>query len=267
MGKINKIDIREHGSGNAGTTNTMRVLGKQAGIIVYLGDCIKCIVAIIIAMFVFKSEPHDPKLIKLIAGFGVVLGHNYPIWLKFKGGKGIAVTSAVILAVCIPDDYRMPLMTLCLFVIIVMITKYVSLGSLMVVLIFFAYVAFALKSEFPDDTRPMIIFAGLFAASAFISHRKNIKRLFNGTENKIGKKYNPYYDVNMNQRNNFPQNNMNNPYAQNNPYGQGMPNDKKGKKLKDDKITSLKEDRDDNIAKLKDDKIVNLEKDNNTNEK
>jgi len=190
VGRINKIDIREHGSGNAGTTNVMRVLGKQAGIIVYIGDCIKCVLAIIVAICIIKLGFNDDDvniiLIKLVTGFGVVLGHNYPFWLKFKGGKGIAVTSAVIFTVCLPEHWICPIIAVGVFALIVKITKYVSLGSLMLVFIFAAYVGLVLRSE-PNHTT-MLIFAILFVVSAVFSHKSNIKRLLNGTENKTGQK-------------------------------------------------------------------------------
>jgi len=194
VGRINKIDIREHGSGNAGTTNVMRVLGKQAGIVVYIGDCIKCVLAIVVAIcvfaFGFKDDSINITLVKLVTGFGVVLGHNYPFWLKFKGGKGIAVTSAVILTVCLPEHWICPIIAIGSFALIVKLTRYVSLGSLMLVFIFSAYVVIALRSETNHTT--MTVFAFLFAVSAIFSHKSNIKRLLNGTENKVSKKKKKY---------------------------------------------------------------------------
>ena len=98
-GKINGIDIREHGSGNAGTTNALRVLGTKAGLIVFAGDVIKTVLAIVIFGLIFKdSHPEEVYLLKLYAATGAILGHNFPFYLNFKGGKGIAATAGLILS-------------------------------------------------------------------------------------------------------------------------------------------------------------------------
>lgn len=89
-GKLHGIDIREHGSGNAGTTNTLRVLGTKAGLIVLAGDIIKCILAIVLCGLIFdKSHPNEIYLLKLYAAAGAILGHNFPFYLQFKGGRGL----------------------------------------------------------------------------------------------------------------------------------------------------------------------------------
>ncbi|MBP5281217.1 MAG: glycerol-3-phosphate acyltransferase, partial [Lachnospiraceae bacterium] len=98
-GKMHGIDIREHGSGNSGTTNALRVLGTKAGLIVFLGDCIKCILAIVIVRLIFGgSHAEIVKLLGLYAGAGAILGHNYPFYMNFKGGKGIAATAGMVIA-------------------------------------------------------------------------------------------------------------------------------------------------------------------------
>lgn len=95
-GKTQHIDIREHGSGNAGTTNTLRTLGFKAGAITFAGDCGKAILAIFISWLIFHAQyPEGIKLLGMYAGLGAVLGHNYPFYMKFKGGKGIACTTGV----------------------------------------------------------------------------------------------------------------------------------------------------------------------------
>lgn len=102
-GKSQGIDIRQEGSGNAGTTNSLRVLGIKAGLITFLGDLCKAIFAVLLVKLIFQdSYPQVIKNLELYAGFGAVLGHNFPFYLKFKGGKGIACTAGMILAVC-PD--------------------------------------------------------------------------------------------------------------------------------------------------------------------
>lgn len=184
IGKLNHIDIRDYGSGNAGTTNTMRTLGKKAGIITYLGDVLKVCIAIFIMWLVFKDSM-DTEAIKLITGFGVVIGHNYPFWLNFKGGKGIAVTSGVILV------YDPIILIICLlsFVLVVYTTKYVSVGSLTICTLFSVYVAITARGS--RNYTELLIFAVFFTLSAFYTHRANLKRLMNGTENKIGSKKKP----------------------------------------------------------------------------
>lgn len=128
-GKMHGIDIREHGSGNAGTTNTLRVLGTKAGLIVLAGDIIKCILAIVISGAIFDaSHPDEIYLLKLYAAAGAILGHNFPFYLKFKGGKGIAATAGLILAF---HPAFIP-MGVVLFFGAFLITHYVSLGSLLV---------------------------------------------------------------------------------------------------------------------------------------
>ena len=129
-GKAQGIDIRNYGSGNAGTTNTLRVLGWKAGLITFLGDLFKAIFAVLLIRFIFIGKyPDAVKILELYAGFGAVLGHNFPFYLKFKGGKGIACTSGMILAVC---PLAAPI-CLILFIGSIAKTRYVSLGSIIVV--------------------------------------------------------------------------------------------------------------------------------------
>lgn len=179
LGKIYKIDIRKYGSGNSGTTNALRTLGPKAGIITLLGDMLKAIIPmLLIRLFIFPAVDNILLLI-LYTGLGAVLGHNYPVWLKFKGGKGIAATAGVLVAF---DPLIVPV-GLPLFVLVVAITKYVSVGSLFVAVLFPIWVAI----RHPSDLH-MLILAIVFMLLAFIKHRSNIKRLLNGTENKIGQR-------------------------------------------------------------------------------
>lgn len=187
IGKINHIDIRTQGSGNAGTTNAMRTLGKKAGIYTYLGDILKTLLPIFIFINMFSDDLSN-SLIALITGFGVVLGHNYPFWLKFKGGKGIAVTSAVIFVYCSTHNPLLVLFYIALFACAVYVTKYVSVSSLLVVTAFLIHIV--LFSSDDEHYLVNIIMGVLFCASAFFAHRSNIKRLLNGTENKVGGKKN-----------------------------------------------------------------------------
>lgn len=177
VGKANHIDIRSYGSGNAGTTNAMRTLGKKAGIITYIGDVLKAVIPILLARFLVLSENPDVDLICLILGLGVVLGHNYPVWLKFKGGKGIAVTSGVFISV-IP---QIAVFALILFVLVALISKYISLASICAIL--FAGIWMMIYYDF--SIAYVLVITG-YIALALWQHRANIVRLLNGTENKIG---------------------------------------------------------------------------------
>lgn len=188
-GKAHNIDIREHGSGNSGTTNTLRTLGIKAGAITFAGDLLKAIIAVLIVKFAFAGIwDGDIKVLEMYAGFGAVLGHNFPFFLKFKGGKGIACTSGVILAVC---PLAAPI-CLVLFVGAVAITRYVSLGSILVVSAFIIQVItfnhFELLNIDPNWVLEFNIVAACFTAMAIWRHRTNIVRLCKGTENKLGQK-------------------------------------------------------------------------------
>lgn len=183
MGRLNHVDIQKEGSGNSGTTNALRTMGAKAGLITFLGDIIKAMLPVIAARLLFRDDHDFSIFIALCTGFGVVLGHNFPCWLHFKGGKGIAVTAGVILSIA---DYRVILVGLVLFILIVAITRYVSLGSLMVALILpINAILFYRDSKW----FPAILILGLmFTILAYVRHSSNIKRLLNGTENKLGDK-------------------------------------------------------------------------------
>ncbi len=186
-GKMHNVDIREHGSGNAGSTNALRTLGVKAGIITFLGDCFKCVAAVLVVRGIYgQSCPDILPLLSIYAGFRAVLGHNYPFYLKFKGGKGIAVTGGMILV----TDVRMAALCLLVFIVIVAVTRYVSLGSLTVTVLF--AVGLVMEGQlgwFGMDwphLLEMYAIGLLFVLSAFYKHRANIQRLREGTENKFG---------------------------------------------------------------------------------
>ena len=188
-GRTKGIDIRKEGSGNAGTTNSLRVLGKKAGIITFLGDLFKAILAVLLTKLIFQNTyPDFVKVLELYAGFGTVLGHNFPFYLQFKGGKGIACTSGVILAV-LPISAPVCLV---LFVGAVAITRYVSLGSILVVcsyliqVIIFGQLGYIHLSG--TSLVEFYVISACFTVMAVWKHKENIKRLLNGTENKLGAK-------------------------------------------------------------------------------
>ena len=184
-GKLHGIDIRNYGSGNAGTTNTMRVLGTKAGLLVLLGDIVKCILAVVVTGLIFgKTHPETIYLLKLYAAAGAILGHNFPFYLNFKGGKGIAATAGLILSF---HPYLIP-MGIILFFGAFFTTHYVSLGSLLVYAGFFIEMVvlgqmgkFGMSQELLIE---MYVIAGGLTIMAYYKHKDNIKRLLSGTERK-----------------------------------------------------------------------------------
>lgn len=181
VGKLNRIDIRDYGSGNSGTTNTLRVLGKKAALFTFLGDALKGVFTVLIARFWLL--PHvsgiNPVAFLLLAGFVTVLGHNFPIIMKFKGGKGIATTGGVFFAV----DPRMALICLAVFIAVTAASRYVSLGSICMV------TALPFILYFFYGYQPVVLAVGIiYAVMAIWQHRANIGRLIHGNENKLGQK-------------------------------------------------------------------------------
>ncbi len=184
-GKLHGIDIRNYGSGNAGTTNTMRVLGTKAGLIVLFGDIAKCILAIVVTGLLFgNSHPDMIYLLKLYSAAGAILGHNFPFYLHFKGGKGIAATAGLILAF---HPYFIPVGVI-LFFGTFFTTHYVSLGSLLVYAGFMIeMVALGQLGVFNTSEEhlfEMYIVAALLTIMAYVKHKENILRLIKGEERK-----------------------------------------------------------------------------------
>ena len=188
--KAHGIDIDKEGSGNPGTKNVLRTLGKKAGFTVLMMDIAKCMLPIFFMVLFFKPENEDLKsLILMATGIGAILGHNFPCIPKVRGGKGVACTGALLIALS-------PLYTFCLllfFILVVLITGYVSLGSMLAITVFFLSVVFFGKSSllFPFSEAvylPMCALSFLLMALLIFQHRGNIRRLLNGTENRFGKK-------------------------------------------------------------------------------
>ncbi len=185
-GKMHNVDIRQHGSGNAGATNTLRTLGWKAGLITFAGDIGKAMLSMLAAWLLFHGKyPEGVKLLEMYAGFGAVLGHNFPFYLKFKGGKGIACTAGFILA------FYPPMAPLCLFLFlgVVAITRYVSLGSILVMICYFIeLVVFGQLGYLGVEQELLLelyVVGALFSLMGIWRHRENIKRLLSGTENKF----------------------------------------------------------------------------------
>ncbi|MDO4284605.1 MAG: glycerol-3-phosphate 1-O-acyltransferase PlsY [Eubacteriales bacterium] len=190
-GRCKGIDIRKYGSGNAGTTNTMRVLGTKAGLIVFAGDVLKCIAAVLLVTALFSgSHPEMIYLLKMYTTAGCVLGHDYPFYMNFKGGKGIAVTAGFILSyqwTFIPVGVLM-------FFVPFLTTHYVSLGSLLVYVGFMIQLVIEGQLGMLGAPQPVLIemyvIGAALAAMAFYQHRANIGRLLKGTERKTYLRHN-----------------------------------------------------------------------------
>lgn len=188
VGRMNGMDIRSTGSGNIGTTNALRSLGAKAGAMTFLGDLLKTFIPTLLVKFVYCPQmgygADLTYMFTLFAGLGVVLGHNFPITLHFKGGKGIAVSAAVIIV----SNMNLVFIGigLAVFVIVVAITRYVSLGSLIVVWYIPAFSVLYYR-ESPYFSVILVV-SLIFTLLAYIKHSANIKRLLNGTENKLGAK-------------------------------------------------------------------------------
>lgn len=173
------VDIRTQGSGNAGSTNVLRTLGKKAGALTFIGDVLKGLIAVLIARFIAYGVNLDDTTCAYIAVVAVVLGHNYPVFLGFKGGKGVATSLGSMLGM----NPLVALLCLGFFIIIVAITKYVSLGSILGIGL--SPVIMMLN----HNTKGVLVTLFL-TISVVITHKENIKRLLNGTERKLGQKKN-----------------------------------------------------------------------------
>ncbi len=179
------IDIRDYGSKNAGFTNVYRVVGAGPAVIVLTLDIAKGVGAVLLLTELsFDAIPLSPVDLKLLAGISVILGHVFPVFAGFKGGKGIAAGLGALLSI-IPLEV---ILALILFVFIVAITRYVSLGSLSATIFISLALLFEryyLECEVPVELILMMVFLTVFI---FFNHRGNIKRLLAGTENKFGRK-------------------------------------------------------------------------------
>jgi glycerol-3-phosphate acyltransferase PlsY len=180
VGKLYRKDISSHGSKSAGLTNTLRVLGRPAAALVLMGDILKGIVACLIGLRlgVYVHSGDAKGCVSLLAaGAGAVMGHNWPVYFGFKGGKGALTATAVMFMF----DWVMALISLGVFIIVVAVTRYVSLGTLSAVTFF---VAISFIPAF-GNTAYFQIFTFLMALMLVFKHRQNIQRLLSGTENRL----------------------------------------------------------------------------------
>ncbi|MBQ7064735.1 MAG: glycerol-3-phosphate 1-O-acyltransferase PlsY [Firmicutes bacterium] len=180
VGKLTrKIDIRDYGSGNSGATNAIRVLGTKVGLICMAGDILKGLIALIVASYIFG---YDQKYLLLYTGIGAVLGHNFPFYMGFRGGKGVAVTIGIMAFM----DYRIFLIAGIPALIVLAATRYMSLASLLFVTIFpICTAVFYLGQPHGLEVTLLSLF---FTVMIYWRHHSNIERLLKGTERRVGEK-------------------------------------------------------------------------------
>lgn len=180
--KMAGFDVREKGSGNAGTTNMLRSVGKKAAALTLICDVLKGVVAILIAMFIgwaFKVE--NQSLLVQIAGIAVVLGHTFPIFFGFKGGKGVATS----LGILIMSNWQIGLICLVFGVLLIVLTRMVSLGSCAAAVLFPVLTLFITDNYIVSQGSGYLIYSIILAVIVLFNHRSNIKRIMTGTENRI----------------------------------------------------------------------------------
>jgi glycerol-3-phosphate acyltransferase PlsY len=187
-GKWHGVDIREHGSGNIGATNVLRVLGKRTGLPVFALDMLKGWLPVMITRWVLDARGIPSDWPAILAGVGAVLGHNFTFWLNFRGGKGIATSSGVLLAL-LPIPLAAALAT---WLLLFFATRYVAVASIGAsVMVPSATVALYLLDWRWSPGPPLVLFSILIGALAVWRHRANIRRLLNGTENRFVRKSPP----------------------------------------------------------------------------
>ena len=185
---MKKEDVRDSGSGNAGTTNMMRTYGKVWGILTIAGDILKVVLAIWIAFKIMPVEElsvtldnvsdYPQVVLKSFAGLFAVFGHIFPCYFHFKGGKGVATSGGMVIVI----DWRIALILLVIFAITILITKYVSLGSILMAIFYPVFIGIFYKDVV------LVSIALVFTVIVVVAHRENVKRLINHTENKISSK-------------------------------------------------------------------------------
>ncbi|MCX8130043.1 MAG: glycerol-3-phosphate 1-O-acyltransferase PlsY [Clostridia bacterium] len=187
VGKFYGVDVRKHGSGNAGMTNTLRTLGKLAALFVIIGDLLKGILACLVGLYIVGDRGIEAEVFGrtwneelglMVGGISAIIGHNWPAYFRFKGGKGILTSLAVVLMM----DPLIALILFGIFAVIVAITRYVSLGSII------GSGLFPVAAAVFGRSNAFIIFAAILGLLAIIRHRANIQRIYNGTESKLGSK-------------------------------------------------------------------------------
>ena len=179
------FDIREKGSGNAGTTNMLRYVGKKAAVITLICDILKGVVSILIAVLVGKIIKNlDNALLVQLAGIFVIIGHTFPVFFKFKGGKGIATALGVLLMI----NWQIGLICLIFALVLMALTKMVSVGSIAAAILFPILVAFIDQNYIVPTSNSnwsYLVFSIIVSLLVIFNHRANVQRILNGTENRI----------------------------------------------------------------------------------
>ncbi|MCL2164943.1 MAG: glycerol-3-phosphate 1-O-acyltransferase PlsY [Oscillospiraceae bacterium] len=183
VAKLSGVDIKKKGSGNAGLTNAMRVMGPRAAVVVFIGDVGKSVLACFLGHIITKGQLGATTFLDtsmgnlgvMVAGTGCIIGHIFPIFFGFNGGKGVLTSITVIFLM----DYRIAFILLCAFLIIVLISRYVSLGSILSAACFPVVSLIFRKPPF------FILYAFVIPIMVIVMHRKNIGRLISGTESKL----------------------------------------------------------------------------------
>ena len=183
VSKFYGTDIRKHGSGNAGMTNTFRTLGKTAAVLVIVGDILKGVISYLVGNIIINTLTSSVSLSfvgigGMLGGIATIVGHNWPIFFGFKGGKGVLTSFSVVMMM----DWKLGLILLGLFIVIVALTRYISLGSILVCIVF------PVGAYIKGNGIVFTIFATILAILAITRHSANINRLLHGTETKIGSK-------------------------------------------------------------------------------
>lgn len=183
VGRFSGLDIRQHGSGNIGATNVLRVLGKKCGYLVFFLDALKGFLAVRIALAFAATAPGvtQPEIAGIVAGVVCILGHTFPVWLRFRGGKGVATSAGVLLGL-------MPvamLSVLIVWLLLFKLTRYVSVASIAAAAALPPFVALYLHLRALSGPT-LFPFSVLIAAVVIWRHRSNIQRLINGSEQRFG---------------------------------------------------------------------------------
>ena len=185
IGKAQGVDVRQHGSGNIGATNVLRILGKKWGYLVFFLDSLKGFLAVRLAFEIAQAAPDitRPELVGIVAAFACILGHSFPVWLRFRGGKGVATSAGVLLGL-------MPIAVVSVFLIwflLFRITRYVSLASIIAAASLPLFVALYLRLQILKGFS-LLPFSILIAGVVIWRHRSNMGRLAQGTEERFGQK-------------------------------------------------------------------------------
>ena len=178
--KVAGFDVREKGSGNAGTTNMLRTVGKKAALITLVCDILKGVISILLALLIGKiAKEANNSILVQIAGILVIIGHTFPIFFKFKGGKGVATAVGVLLT----TNWQIGLICLIFGLVLIALTRMVSLGSITAAILFPILVLF-IKTNYIVEGN-YFIYSLIIAVMVVFNHRENVKRLLSGTENKL----------------------------------------------------------------------------------